>query len=134
MDTKEQTREPEEIGARRRALLRIVENASPYDLEKLTAVIAQPNRHLAEPARMTMAADSCGPQMLDLENIEAAFTYQKADRQQLEHFAIVREALIAAGKAMLRVVPPCMDRTLALERLRECRMWANSAISFHGRF
>lgn len=67
-----------------------------------------------------------------LENVEHIFRYQPAQEDQLVAFDMVRESLTLAAKTILRVVPPCADRTTAIRKLREARMDANSAIALRG--
>lgn len=69
-----------------------------------------------------------------LDNIVECFTYQKPTTFKVEAMEQVREAAITLGKVILRVVPACPDRSTALRDLRSVRMWANSALSLHGRF
>lgn len=71
---------------------------------------------------------------VSLNNIEDCFTYQPAADDQLAAFDEVRAFLIEAGARILRHCPPCRDREIALEQLRDARMWANSAIAHRGRF
>lgn len=69
-----------------------------------------------------------------LDNVEGCFEYHQWAPTQVEAGNIVREALVAAVKAILRVVPRGPDRTVAIRKLREARMDVNSAITHHGRF
>lgn len=71
---------------------------------------------------------------LSLDNVVDAFQYHPWDREQREAGTQVVDALIAAAKTILRVVPAGADRTVALRKLREARMDANSAITHRGRF
>lgn len=71
---------------------------------------------------------------ITLENVEDAFVYHPWDHHQVEVGNIVREALVAAVKAILRVVPQGPDRSAAIRKLREARMDCNSAITHYGRY
>mgnify|MGYP001564623623 CR=1 FL=1 len=71
---------------------------------------------------------------ITLENVEHVFQYQPWNAEQISAGQQVREALIAAAKVILRVVPAGPDRSVALRDVRNARMNANSAISFYGRF
>lgn len=82
-------------------------------------------------SRMSMATPAMP---LSLDNVVDAFTYHPWERDQVDAGAQVVEALIAAAKVILRVVPAGADRTVALRKLREARMDANSAITHRGRF
>lgn len=66
------------------------------------------------------------------ENVEDVFTYQAPDASQVDKFARVRTALVAAAKVILDEVPDCADKTTALRKLREARMDANAAIALKG--
>jgi len=46
----------------------------------------------------------------------------------------VRDALGQALKTIIQYVPPCPDRTVAIRKIREARMDANSAITHDGAF
>jgi hypothetical protein len=61
------------------------------------------------------------------------FDYQPWNEEQIATGKLVREALAAAAKVIVARVPPGPDRSVALRKLRECRMDANSAITFNGR-
>ena len=45
----------------------------------------------------------------------------------------VEEAISRAYNALLSVCPRSAERTLAVRKLQEARMWANAAIVFDGR-
>lgn len=69
-----------------------------------------------------------------LGNVDDAMGHQTWDSEQIAAGDIVRETLVAAVKAVLRVVPRCPNRTKAINHLIDARMDANAAISFRGRF
>lgn len=71
---------------------------------------------------------------IDLTNIDDAMAYQGWNPDQLEAGNVVREALTAAAKAILRQVPDSPYRSVALRNVLDARMNANAAISFRGRF
>jgi hypothetical protein len=67
------------------------------------------------------------------KDIDAVFEYQPWNEEQIAAGKKVREALAAAFKAIVQHVPPGPDRSVALRKLREARMDANSALTFGGR-
>lgn len=71
---------------------------------------------------------------LSLDNVEECFTYARPAADQIPIFEEVRNALVDAARVILRVVPDCPDRSVALRKLREARMDANSAIAHRGKF
>lgn len=71
---------------------------------------------------------------ITLDNVDEVFDYQPWGRHQVECGNAVREALVGAVKAILRFVPPGPDRAVAIRKIREARMDANSAITHYGRF
>jgi hypothetical protein len=71
---------------------------------------------------------------LTLDNVEDAFRYHAWHPGQVDRGNQVREALVSAAKVILRNVPEGPDRSVALRKLREVRMDANSAITHNGRF
>lgn len=82
-------------------------------------------------------AGSCAParaERVTLENIDDVMRYQPWNYDQVQAGDIVREALTAAAKAILRNVPESPMRTKALGHIIDARMDANAAISFRGRF
>lgn len=66
--------------------------------------------------------------------IDDMFTYHPWDADQIERGGKVRAALAEAVKVICANVPPCPDRTVAIRKLREARMDANSAITSRGRY
>ena len=62
------------------------------------------------------------------------YEYHPWTEKQIEAGKAVRAALIAAHLVIVGNVPPGPDRTVALRKLRDARMDANSAITHSGRF
>lgn len=69
-----------------------------------------------------------------LENVDEVMRYQSWGPDQVAAGDIVREALTAGVRAILRVVPRCPNRTKAINHIIDARMDANAGISFRGRF
>lgn len=74
-----------------------------------------------------------GHHEITLDNFERVMTYQPWMPHQVDAGKIVHEALVAAGKAILRSVQRCPSRDVALQHLIDARMRANAAIT-HGRW
>jgi hypothetical protein len=66
--------------------------------------------------------------------IEDAFEYHSWDDSKVAQGKSVRLALADAVKAIVANVPPCPDRTVAIRKIREARMDANSAITHDGKY
>jgi hypothetical protein len=66
------------------------------------------------------------------DEVKDVFDYHKWTDEQIAQGEKVREALGAAFKAIIENVPPSPDRTVALRKIREARMDANSAITHNG--
>lgn len=66
--------------------------------------------------------------------VEDLFTYHPWGPDQTQHGNAVRDALAKAVRVIIRHVPPSPDRTVAIRKLRECRMDCNSALTFNGRY
>lgn len=66
--------------------------------------------------------------------IDDMFEYHAWDIRQKACGDAVRSALAEAMKVIVDNVPPCPDRTVAIRRLREVRMDANSAITHGGKY
>lgn len=67
-------------------------------------------------------------------SIDDAFEYHPWSEEQVEKGKEVRFALAEAVKVIVRNVPPGPDRTVAIRKIREARMDANSAITHGGRY
>ena len=67
------------------------------------------------------------------KTLDEMFDYRPWSEQQIDAGLMVRQALRAAAAVIISNVPPCPDRTVALRKLREARMDANSAIT-HGKY
>ena len=71
----------------------------------------------------------------DIEKaVDDMFDYQTWTVEQVEQGIKVRAALAEAVKVIIRNVPPSPDRTVAIRKLREARMDANSAITHGGKY
>ena len=64
--------------------------------------------------------------------VDDMFEYHRWNDDQIAQGAKVRAALAEAVKVILDCVPPGPDRTVAIRKIREARMDANSAITHHG--
>ena len=65
-------------------------------------------------------------------DIESSFTYHPVSKDQMQ-----RNVEIMSSAKMLALLieahcPPSSERTLALRKLQECVMWANSSIAING--
>lgn len=69
-----------------------------------------------------------------LDNTEDCFTYHAWTQEQIERGAEVRNALVYAYKTIIQNVPTSPDRSVALRKIREARMDANSAITHNGKY
>jgi hypothetical protein len=66
--------------------------------------------------------------------VEDAFEYHTWPPEQIEAGKRVRRVLADAVLQMIRDVPPGPDRTVAIRKIREARMDANSAITHGGKY
>lgn len=66
--------------------------------------------------------------------VNDAFTYHPWDKAQEAAGNAVRQALAGAVKVIIANCPPGADRTVAIRKIREARMDANSAITHGGRY
>lgn len=66
--------------------------------------------------------------------IDDAFVYHAWDAEMVRRGSLVREALSNAVKVIVANVPAGPDRTVAIRKVREARMDANSAITHKGRY
>lgn len=68
------------------------------------------------------------------DGVKDMFEYHAWDEDQKGRGALVRNALMDAVRVIIATVPPCPDRTVAIRKLREARMDANSAITHRGKY
>lgn len=68
------------------------------------------------------------------DEVKDVFDYHPWTPEQIAAGNVVRAALGAAFKAVIENVPPSPDRTVALRKIREARMDANSAITHAGKY
>ena len=68
------------------------------------------------------------------KTVEDAFSYHDWSEDQIAAGQRVRNALQLAFLQIIRDVPPGPDRSVALRKLREARMDANSAITHGGKY
>lgn len=66
--------------------------------------------------------------------VDDMFEYHPWSKDQVDAGAVVRRSLAEAVKAIIKWVPPCPDRTVAIRKIREARMDANSAITHGGKY
>ena len=66
--------------------------------------------------------------------IDDAFEYHTWNADMIGHGKVVRAALSDAVRVIVQHVPPGPDRTVAIRKIREARMDANSAITHGGKY
>jgi hypothetical protein len=64
---------------------------------------------------------------------EYVFSHHHATPEKLARYEAIHEAAKRFAEALLSHVPPCEDRVIALQYLRESAMTACAAISLDGR-
>lgn len=60
------------------------------------------------------------------------FEYRSPEQDQIPQYQVVADAMAHTYRILLRAAPRCAERTLAIRKLQEARMWANAAIAFKG--
>lgn len=66
--------------------------------------------------------------------IDDMFEYHSWNQEQVEKGKTIRSVLATAVKQIVKLVPPCPDRTVAIRKIREARMDCNSAITHGGKY
>jgi uncharacterized membrane protein len=66
--------------------------------------------------------------------IEDMFLYHSWTPEQVRRGEEVRDALKCAVRVIVDNVPPSADRSVAIRKIREARMDANSAITHGGKY
>jgi hypothetical protein len=69
-----------------------------------------------------------------VKSIDDAFTYHEWTPEMIAKGVEVRKALASAVEVIVKNVPPGPDRTVAIRKIREARMDANSAITHGGKY
>ncbi|MCI0725040.1 MAG: hypothetical protein L0338_39660 [Acidobacteria bacterium] len=66
-------------------------------------------------------------------DLEAAFTYHapREDTNQPQRFNQINLAARALAEVIEAVVPDSPERTLAIRKVQEARMWGNAAIAIN---
>ena len=77
-------------------------------------------------------AEAVSPAVEEL--VTDMFEYHKWTPEQVAKGTLVRKALSDAVLVIVENVPPGPDRTVAIRKLREARMDANSAITHNGKY
>ena len=67
--------------------------------------------------------------MITEENIESWFTYHPPSKQQQAHYGALRDCIRVAAMGIYNHTPPSAEQTLAIRKLQEAVMWANTAIA-----
>ncbi len=67
-------------------------------------------------------------------SVHDMFQYHAWTPEQVEKGQKVRDALESAVLVIMDNVPPCPDRSVAIRKIREARMDANSAITHNGKY
>jgi hypothetical protein len=66
------------------------------------------------------------------ETIDYLFTFHD-DPDKTPHYVEIREAAKAFAKVIIRHTPPCGDRVLAIQHVREAVMFSNASVALSGR-
>ena len=71
------------------------------------------------------------PSEADAKKLEVNFTYHVPKGDQPERYAYIRAKAKTFAELLLAECPPSRELSLAITKLEECMMWANSSISRH---
>lgn len=69
----------------------------------------------------------------DLDFLNDVFSYHAPTPEQIPKYEALRAAAKAFAVEVLTYAPACADRTVALRKIREAIMVANSAVALEGR-
>jgi hypothetical protein len=70
----------------------------------------------------------------DADDLEFLFTYHSPEGDEPMRYALLRGEALLMAKKIVECCPRSPSRTVAIQRLRECVMFANAAIALKGRF
>lgn len=65
-------------------------------------------------------------------NLSEQFTYRKPTDEEVAVMGSISDALKQVAQTIELALPPSAERTLALRKLQEGRMWTNAAVIFTG--
>lgn len=65
----------------------------------------------------------------DRKTIENRFSYHPPKEGQSEKYQEIRNSCKAIAERVLYLTPPCREQSIAITKLEEAMMWANSAIA-----
>ena len=71
------------------------------------------------------------PNTIPCIEVDVAFTYHAPKDGQVEKYQAIRDKAKELGHLIIELCPgkPDHGRAIAIERLRECVMWANASIA-----
>lgn len=78
--------------------------------------------------------EGCGPQVNTPDDaaITDIFSYHAPSGPQVAQcHEVVRGILKTSALSLMRLVPDCPERQVAIDKLREAMMWANAGIAVH---
>ena len=67
--------------------------------------------------------------MITLESIDHWFTYHPPTKEQQAHYTALRDCIKVAAMGIYNHTPSSAEQTLAIRKLQEAVMWANTAIA-----
>lgn len=82
--------------------------------------------------RAVEASPELSPEVMN--EINDLFEYHPWNDEQMRHGYEIRTILATAFSVLINHVPPCPQRTRALNMLHDARMLANAAITHKGKF
>lgn len=66
------------------------------------------------------------------QNVVEVMTYKAPDEVAVGQHKRIQEGAIAFAEVVLTNAPECADTTTAIRKIREAKLWANSAIALGG--
>lgn len=69
--------------------------------------------------------------MIQIDDLEKIFTYQSPNADQITKYADIRLFAKSFGVIICKDCPQSNEKEIAIEKLRECVMWANAAIALN---
>ena len=71
---------------------------------------------------------------LTTNDLDEIFSYHRPEQYQIEHFEHIRLAAREFAEQILLHTPPSPDQDVAIRKIREAVMTANSAIALNGEY
>ena len=86
-----------------------------------------------DPAETVRELREHAQSIVDHEALSNEFTYHAPNEDQARRYKEINDTALMLGQTILACTPRSTERTSALRKLQEARMWANASIAINER-